>query len=227
MPRLGELELYFGNSDRGIRLLENSIKAEVGNAFPSRTLAIYYESIGNNNEAINYYNYTLSKYPKDRESIYRGGILYYKTKNYEKAKESLLIAANDENNTTLVRETAWVTLCSMMEEISSYNDASIYYRQLIEMSPKVENYKLYGAFSYRRLQYNDAIYAYNEALNIATDKKDMFEINLALGKCYYRMNELDNAEESYRNALSYNGGDSQAKEGLKQVMAKKQLIYNK
>ena len=55
----------------------------------------------------------------------------------------------------------------------------------------------------------------------------MFEINLALGKCYYRMNELDNAEESYRNALSYNGGDSQAKEGLKQVMAKKQLIYNK
>ena len=91
MPRLGELELYFGNSDRGIRLLENSIKAEVGNAFPSRTLAIYYESIGNNNEAINYYNYTLSKYPKDRESIYRGGILYYKTKNYEKAKESLLI----------------------------------------------------------------------------------------------------------------------------------------
>ena len=227
MPRLGELELYFGNSDRGIRLLENSIKAEVGNAFPSRTLAIYYESIGNNNEAINYYNYTLSKYPKDRESIYRGGILYYKTKNYEKAKESLLIAANDENNTTLVRETAWVTLCSMMEEISSYNDASIYYRQLIEMSPKVENYKLYGAFSYRRLQYNDAIYSYNEALNIATDKKDMFEINLALGKCYYRMNELDNAEESYRNALSYNGGDSQAKEGLKQVMAKKQLIYNK
>ena len=177
MPRLGELELYFGNSDRGIRLLENSIKAEVGNAFPSRTLAIYYESIGNNNEAINYYNYTLSKYPKDRESIYRGGILYYKTKNYEKAKESLLIAANDENNTTLVRETAWVTLCSMMEEISSYN--SIYYRQLIEMSPKVENYKLYGAFSYRRLQYNDAIYSYNEALNIATDKKDMFEINLA------------------------------------------------
>lgn len=227
MPRLGELELYFGNSDRGIRLLENSIKAEVGNAFPSRTLAIYYESIGNNNEAINYYNYTLSKYPKDRESIYRGGILYYKTKNYEKAKESLLIAANDENNTTLVRETAWVTLCSMMEEISSYNDASIYYRQLIEMSPKVENYKLYGAFSYRRLQYNDAIYSYNEALNIATDKKDMFEINLALGKCYYRMNELDNAEESYRNALSYNGGDSQAKEGLKQVMAKKQLIYNR
>ena len=227
MPRLGELELYYGNSDRGIKLLENSIKAGVGNAFPSRTLAIYYETIGNNNEAINYYNYTLSKYPKDRESIYRGGILYYKTKNYEKAKESLLIAANDENNTTLVRETAWITLCSMMEEISSYNDASIYYRQLIEMSPKVENYKLYGAFSYRRLQYNDAIYAYNEALNIATDKKDMFEINLALGKCYYRMNELDNAEESYRNALSYNGNDSQAKEGLKQVMSKKQLIYNK
>ena len=227
MPRLGELELYYGNSDRGIRLLENSISEGVGNAFPSRTLAIYYESIGNNNEAVNYYDYTLAKYPKDRESIYRGGILYHKTRHYDKAKESLLIAANDENNTTLVRETAWVTLCSMMEEISSYNDAAVYYRQLIEMSPKVENYKLYGAFSYRRLQYDDAIYAYNEALNIATDKKDMFEINLALGKCYFRMNELDNAEESYKNALSYNGGDSQAKEGLKQVISKKQLIYNR
>lgn len=227
MPRLGELELYYGNSDRGIQLLKDSIELGVGNAFPSRTLAIYYETIGNNNESVNYYNYTLSRYPKDRESVYRGGVLYYKTKNYEKAHESLLIAANDENNTTLVRETAWVTLCSMMEEISLYNEASSYYRQLIEMSPKVENYKLYGAFSYRRLQYNDSIYAYNEALNIANQKKDMFEINLALGKCYLRMNELDNAEESYRNALSYNGSDSQAKEGLKQVMSKKQLIYNK
>ena len=226
MPRLGELELYYGNSDKGIKLLKDSIEADVGNAFPSRTLAIYYESIGNNNEALNYYNYTLSKYPKDRESIYRAGMLYYKTKDYEKSKESLLIAANDENNTVLVRENAWITLATMMEEIRSYNDASTYYRQLVEMSPTVENYILYGAYSYRRLQYNDAIYAYNEALNSATSKKDMFDINLALGKCYYRMNELDNAEESYRNALGYNGNDSQAKDGLRQVLTKKELMYN-
>ena len=226
MPRLGELELYYGNSDKGIKLLKDSIEADVGNAFPSRTLAIYYESIGNNNEALNYYNYTLSKYPKDRESIYRAGMLYYKTKEYEKSKESLLIAANDENNTMLVRENAWITLATMMEEIRSYNDASTYYRQLVEMSPTVENYILYGAYSYRRLQYNDAIYAYNEALNSATSKKDMFDINLALGKCYYRMNELDNAEESYRNALGYNGNDSQAKDGLRQVLTKKELMYN-
>ena len=226
MPRLGELELYYGNSDKGIKLLKDSIEADVGNAFPSRTLAIYYESIGNNNEALNYYNYTLSKYPKDRESIYRAGMLYYKTKEYEKSKESLLIAANDENNTMLVRENAWITLATMMEEIRSYNDASTYYRQLVEMSPTVENYILYGAYSYRRLQYNDAIYAYNEALNSATSKKDMFDINLALGKCYYRMNELDNAEESYRNALGYNGSDSQARDGLRQVLTKKELMYN-
>ena len=226
MPRLGELELYYGNSDKGIKLLKDSIEADVGNAFPSRTLAIYYEGIGNNNEALNYYNYTLSKYPKDRESIYRAGMLYYKTKEYEKSKESLLIAANDENNTMLVRENAWITLATMMEEIRSYNDASTYYRQLVEMSPTVENYILYGAYSYRRLQYNDAIYAYNEALNSATSKKDMFDINLALGKCYYRMNELDNAEESYRNALGYNGSDSQARDGLRQVLTKKELMYN-
>ena len=226
MPRLGELELYYGNSDKGIKLLKDSIEADVGNAFPSRTLAIYYEGIGNNNEALNYYNYTLSKYPKDRESIYRAGMLYYKTKEYEKSKESLLIAANDENNTMLVRENAWITLATMMEEIRSYNDASTYYRQLVEMSPTVENYILYGAYSYRRLQYNDAIYAYNEALSSATSKKDMFDINLALGKCYYRMNELDNAEESYRNALGYNGNDSQAKDGLRQVLTKKELMYN-
>ena len=226
MPRLGELELYYGNSDKGIKLLKESIAEDIGNAFPSRTLAVYYESIGNNNEALNYYNYTLSKYPKDRESIYRAGMLYYKTKDYKKAKESLLIAANDENNTVLVRENAWITLATMMEEIRSYNDASAYYRQLVEMSPSVENYMLYGAFSYRRLQYNEAIYAYNEALNLATSKRQLFDINLVLGKCYYRMNELDNAEESYRNALSYDGGDSQARDGLRQVLAKKELMYN-
>ena len=224
-PRLGELELYYGNSDRGIKLLENSIKESVGNAFPSRTLAIYYESIGNYNEALNYYNYTLSKYPNDRESLYRAGMLYYRNREYKKANESLLVAANDENNTTFIRETAWKTLATMMEEIRSYNEASSYYRQLVEMSPKVENYMLYGNYCYRRLQYNDAIYAYSEALSIAEDKKEMFDINLALGKCYFRLNELDNAEESYRNALSYNGGDYQAKEGLRQVLNKKNNLY--
>ncbi len=152
-------------------------------------------------------------------------MLYYKTRDYERSKESLLIAANDENNTTLVRENAWKTLASMMEETRSYNEASIYYSQLVEMSPNVENYILYGSFSYRRLQYNDAVYAYNEALNIASSKRDMFDINLALGKCYYRMNELDNAEESYRNALSYNGSDWQAKDGLRNVLTKKELMH--
>ncbi|TXJ43060.1 tetratricopeptide repeat protein [Brachyspira pilosicoli] len=220
-PRLGELELYYGNSDRGIKLLENSIKESVGNAFPSRTLAIYYESIGNYNEALNYYNYTLSKYPNDRESLYRAGMLYYKNREYKKANESLLVAANDENNTTFIRETAWKTLSTMMEEIRLYNEASSYYRQLVEISPKVENYMLYGNYCYRRLQYDDAIYAYSEALTMAEEKKEMFDINLALGKCYFRLNELDNAEESYRNALSYDGGDYQAKEGLRQVLNKK------
>lgn len=224
-PRLGELELYYGNSDRGIKLLENSIKESVGNAFPSRTLAIYYESIGNYNEALNYYNYTLSKYPNDRESLYRAGMLYYKNKEYKKANESLLVAANDENNTTFIRETAWRTLATMMEEIRLYNEASSYYRQLVEISPKVENYMLYGNYCYRRLQYDDAIYAYSEALTIAENKKEMFDINLALGKCYFRLNELDNAEESYRNALSYDGGDYQAKEGLRQVLNKKNNLY--
>lgn len=149
----------------------------------------------------------------------------YRNREYKKANESLLAAANDENNNTFIRETAWKTLATMMEEIRSYNEASSYYRQLVEMSPKVENYMLYGNYCYRRLQYNDAIYAYSEALSIAEEKKEMFDINLALGKCYFRLNELDNAEESYRNALSYNGGDYQAKEGLRQVLNKKNNLY--
>ena len=114
----------------------------------------------------------------------------------------------------------------MIEEIGRYNDATEYYRQLIDISPKVENYMLYGAFSYRRLQYEDAIYAYSEALSIAKDKKELFDINLSLGKCYFRINELDSAEESYRAALTINNSDIQAKEGLKQVLTKKQLMYN-
>lgn len=226
IPRLGELELYYGNSDVGVKLLQTAIRDNIGNAFPSRTLAMYYENIGNNNDAIKYYNYTINKYPKDRESIYRGGVLFYKTKNYDKAREALLTSANDENNTVTIRESAFVYLATMMEEIGRYNDATEYYRQLIDISPKVENYMLYGAFSYRRLQYEDAIYAYSEALSIAKDKKELFDINLSLGKCYFRINELDSAEESYRAALTINNSDIQAKEGLKQVLTKKQLMYN-
>lgn len=225
MPRLGELELYYGNPDRGIKLLKDSIKDDIGKAFPSRTLAIYYENTGNTVEAINYYKLALSKYPNDRESIFRIGMIYYKIKEYNSAKDSLLISANDENNTVLVRERAWITLATMSEEIRAYNDALSCYRYLVELRPTVENYMVYGAFSYRRLQYSDAINAYKLALENKPPKRIIFDIYLALGKCYFRLNDLENAEINYRKALDYNRNDIQAQEGLRQVLTKKDLMY--
>ena len=67
------------------------------------------------------------------------------------------------------------------------------------------------------------IYDYNEALaKLSAKFYDTEELKTYIEA--YRLYELDNAEESYRNALSYNGNDSQAKDGLRQVLTKKELI---
>lgn len=223
MPRLGELELNYGNPEKGMKLLKDSIEKDIGKAFPSRTLAIYYENTGNNIEAINYYKMTLSRYPNDRESIFRIGMMYYKTKEYNSAKDALLISANDNNNNSLVRERSWLTLATMSEETRSYNDASICYKELIKLKPNVENYMLYAAYSYRRLQYSEAINAYKKALDSEPPKRILFDIYLSLGKCYFRLDDLSNAEINYRKALDYNRNDIQAQEGLRQVLSKKDL----
>ena len=98
------------------------------------------------------------RFSPDPQKIPQNPFPSFSTKLIKKANESLLVAANDENNTTFIRETAWKTLATMMEEIRSYNEASSYYRQLVEMSPKVENYMLYGNYCYRRQQFRVSVF---------------------------------------------------------------------
>lgn len=220
MPRLGELELYYGNEERGLELLKTAINKDIGKAFPSRILAVYYESIGNMTEAINYYKITLQKYPEDRESIFRVGMLYYKIQEYEKAKEALSIASYDEKNTVFIRERALIILATMSEEVRSYQDAVFYYKNLIELKPSVESYILYAGYSYRRLNYNEAIASYRLALDIANNKNNLTEIYLGLAKSYFRLDDIALAEENYKKVLKYDRGNIQAQEGLKQIATK-------
>ena len=225
LPRLGELELYYGSKTAGIDLLIQSIEIEMGKAFPARTLAIYYESIGSIPNSIRYYQNTLEKYPNDKESILRLGLLYYKIREYQSSSELLYISAYDNENNPLVREKALYTLALMSEEIREYDDAIIFYNNLIKIKPSVNNYTSYASYLYRRLDYKNAIINYQNALKNNSDRNIYFDIHLGLAKSYFRDSDLISSEQHYRKALEYNRGNSQATEGLKQVLIKKTLIY--
>lgn len=225
LPRLGELELYYGSKTAGIDLLIKSIEIEMGKAFPVRTLAMYYESIGNIPNSIRYYKNTLEKYPNDKESILRLGLLYYKIREYKNSTDLLHISAYDDENNPLVREKALHTLALISEEIREYDDAIIFYNNLIEIKPSVDNYTSYASYLYRRLDYENAIINYKNALKNNSERAVYFDIHLGLAKSYFRESDLINSEEHYRKALEYNRGNSQAAEGLKQVLIKKTLIY--
>ena len=217
LPRLGELELYYGNKDKGIKLLTESINMSTAKAFPTRTLAIYYEGEGDTLSAIKYYTETLSKYPSDRETIFRLGNIYYKIREYEKSMSLLLISASDDKNTILIREHALKTLSVISEAIRKYDNALLYYGEMINLNPTVENYNLYASYAFRRLDYKDAIEKYEKALSINTKKEISHDLHLGIGKSYLRLEDFENAEYNFRRALEYKKGSIEATDGLRQV----------
>lgn len=223
LPRLGELELYYGNEEKGIALLTESINMSTAKAFPTRTLAIYYEGEGNTLSAIKYYTETLSKYPSDRETIFRLGNIYYKIREYEKSISLLLISATDDKNTILIREHALKTLAVASEAIRKYEHALLYYSEMIKLNPTVENYNLYASYAFRRLKYKDAIEKYEKALSINTKKEIRHDLHLGIAKSYLRLEDFMNAEYNFRRALEYKKGSVQATDGLRQVRLKNSL----
>lgn len=217
LPRFGELELYYGNEETGIDILKKSIELGIEKAFPSRTLAIYYENKANIAMAIKYYAYTLSKYPNDRESIFRLGNTYYSIREYARATSLLLISVADNKNTVLVREHALKTLAISAEYTREYKKALLYYTQMININPTVENYSLYASYAFRRLEYEDAIDKYERALSLNATKEASHDIYVGIAKSYLRLEDFTNAEYNYKRALDYKRGSTQATEGLKQV----------
>lgn len=220
IPRLGELELYYGNTARGISLLEEAVKRNIGKAFPSRTLAMYYENVGDNNNAIKYFLETLENYPSDRESVFRLGMLYYKIKDTTKASEYLLISATTKENNSLVLERAWANLASMAEENQDYINASIYYRELVSARTTVENIYLYADYQYRRLNYREALALYMRALEYNPNKKMFFNIYFSMAKTYHRLGNLKLSEEYYKKALEYEKGNMAAEDALKSLLSR-------
>ncbi|WP_041537125.1 tetratricopeptide repeat protein [Pseudopedobacter saltans] len=187
-----------------------------------------------NQAAINNFNSIIALDPQNHNAYYELAQIYFKSKDYEKAKENIqkAITVNGEN------EWYWVLSATIYQELKDYNLLSYALDELVKLSPDKIEYRLEKANTLMLLQKpGDAIKEYQEIeKNIGSGletlegklrayralgdfksaeeelKKQInldpanFRYHILLGDLYFNNKDKENAVASYKKAKELDSG---------------------
>ena len=109
---------------------------------------------------------------------------------------------------------------STIEEIRNLNFS--YYKEILPDTIKFFSYFTFGLSSYSENNYTKALSYFNESLNrLPKDgkiDKCLGDVHFYMGNCYYFNNDLPQAEKGYREAISINPDDIEARNNLGNVL---------
>lgn len=110
-------------------------------------------------------------------------------------------------------------------EEKKFADSEIDFRKVVENSPKnfEANFNLGNSY-YKQEKYEDAINAYQNAIENARDNESRAKIFHNIGNSLLKSNKIEQSVEAYKNALKYNPNDSDTKYNLSYAL---ELLKNK
>jgi tetratricopeptide (TPR) repeat protein len=152
--------------------------------------------------------------PNDPKSHIGLGYAYFLNKNYDEAiKEYKLAADLDKNNFD-----AYLNLGIVYKENNQLNNALQAAQKATDLSPKDYKGQLLKGMIFRKLKmYKEAMKALNSANQLSPTNTDvLFEI----GQVAEDQGDMKNAEQIYKDTLSYDPMYKPAIDGLKRVAKK-------
>lgn len=110
-------------------------------------------------------------------------------------------------------------------EEKKFSDAEIDFRKVVENSPKSfeANFNLGNSY-YKQEKYEDAIKAYQNAIENARDNESRAKIFHNIGNSLLKSNKIEQSVEAYKNALKFNPNDNDTKYNLSYAL---ELLKNK
>ena len=157
--------------------------------------------LGRDDEAIRVYDYIIEFDPTWESPLYNLAGIYYKRKEYEKAKELYLKAAEADSTYA----DAWFKLgeCCRMLDADNIEQAMPYYKKCIaitENNTYAHEACFFLGIAYLKLEKTDSAYkCLCKANELTPDDADTLHF---LGLCCGRQNKLTEAIEYYKKALS-------------------------
>jgi tetratricopeptide (TPR) repeat protein len=166
------------------------------------------------NEQLAFYKEKVNLEPNNAEHRVNLGYTYFIKDNNNEAIKQLKVAVDlDKNNIN-----AYLNLAIVYNEVEQYDNALKYAQKIIELNPKDYKGHMIKGMAYRNLKlYEASLSALNEANRLMPRNVDIiFEI----GKLAEAQGLEKEAEDIYKEALSYDPLHKNSLQGLERVAAK-------
>lgn len=202
-----------GKYDRALELLNKELKI-IDDPDAYNYLGKIYKETGDNEVAIEYFKKALDIKPDLFEPNFSLGKIYFELNDMKTASyyfDKALSIRNDNIELLMLAAEAFKNIGNTDSSIELYKQVSAINNDDIIPIVKI------GEIYFKRLQYNDAISYFIKALSINFDENAA----MYLAKCYFELNDLENASSTIKDILDFNKDNKQAKALLKAIEYKK------
>lgn len=198
-----------GKYDKALELLNKELKiVEDPDAY--NYLAKIYKELGQTDIAIENYKKALDIKPDLFEPNFSLGKIYFDLKDMKTASYYFdkALSIRDDNIELLMLG------AEAFKEVNDTDSSIKLYSRALELNnddivPVVKIGEIY----FKRLQYNEAISYFIKALTINFDENAA----IYLAKCYFELNDLENAKSTIKDILMFNKDNMQAKALLRAI----------
>ena len=207
------IEIYRNNGryDSAIALTHEQIKKDSGNAYLWNILATLYFENEDTTQATYSLQHAIEIYPLP-EYLVALGTINAETKN----ADALLIADKLlETGQEKFAKDAWFIKGLYYNYVNKYKTAINYLDSCLQVDYSyMYAYREKAIALYHQAKYRDALKVLKRAVTLQNNYDEGY---YWMGKCYEKLNEKDNAIQSYRTALLYDKDFIEAKEALKKM----------
>ena len=197
------LELYENKKYKlSIELFKIALSQSNSQDFANYNLALAYQQINNDDEALIYYEKFLKFYPKDQSALYNTALIYFNKEDYKNAAKYFLTCFEKEQNK---KNVVALTKCyTKLEEIEKLQDLADY-----ALNSKCKDECVFDIAKTIEEEYEISNPEYLEiALNIYSklyeEDKNNFDVTLSLSKVFSKKGDWKSAIKYCIKALDIN-----------------------
>lgn len=192
LEQIGDIMKVLGNDPRAAEYYQKAVAVGANDADLRLKYARVLDKLGRSDEAVNEYNFALTRSGDNSE------VLYSLEKIYRQKMEL------EPNNAEVLSN-----LGAIMQKQNKYDEAIKYYNQSTQIDPSSVNTRLnMGTLYQQKKDFESAIAAYDSILTLYPNN---VMANLYRAQCYAAMGQNEKALNGFKTVLSYDPNNKEAK----------------
>ncbi len=192
-----EFAFYALDPDKAVKVLEEALRLDRGNAELAFFLGETYFNEGETDRAASLLRHVLAREPHHFEALVYAGVLENELGRSDRATELLKRAIAIRPDAFL----PYFALGALYASAGNLAKAEVHLKKAVQVEENAQAFSLLGTIAYERGRVGDAVEALQKAVRLDPDDEDALYL---LGLCYLDRGWTQKAAERFRSALELN-----------------------